>query len=384
VDIVRTYYANDLAASDDIAFTGAYRMCYEVFNTEQGSCCKLTTMNNTFSAQMTPVVTAWDSFNKELVYVRRRILYVRSLYSRRTRDEIRAYVTEMTEISNFKPALDGLSVSKILSILESFFTFEPDMKKFRESGKYCFDRGLYFRGQIMCYACASGDTYKKYFVEEFDAVETTKLKSFTFKWNTNSCQNLAIDCVTSWKFISNAQLFLQITYMLEHYTKSFIYDKDEDGLETRTPDLTLLTNVYNKMNLYYSGKTHGEVQNALEVCPTGETDDTCSKANLQTICSAFFNFLYGEIGSNIKKVVDFEATKGEFNSTTEVQTKGLTQVDDAPGNFVDLLMRKGMTPPKFTTRRDLEFWAAGGIKSAGKLQVQLIALLTCLLVLALS
>ena len=341
-------------------------------------------MNTTFSAQMTPVVSAWDSFNKELVYVRRRILYVKGLYNRKTRDEIRAYVTEMTEIDNFKPALDGLSVSKILSILESFFTFEPDMKKFRESGKYCFDRGMYFRGQIMCYACASGDAYKPFFVEEFDAVETTKLISFKFKWNTNSCQNLAIDCVSSWKFISNAQLFLQISYMLEHYTKSFIYDKDEDGLETRTPDLTLLTNRYKKMNLYYSGKTHGEVQNALEVCPTGETDDTCTKANLQTICSAFFNFLQGEVGSNIKQVVNFESIGGEFNSTTEVKTIGLTQVDDSTGNFVDLLMKKGMTPPKFTTRRDLEFWAAGGIKSASLLQLQVITLLFTFATLALS
>lgn len=372
------YLGSELPVEGTTASTGSYRMCYEAFNEEQGSCCKLNTFNSTFSSMMTNAVNNWDKFNRDLVYVRRRVGFVSQLYSNNTREDIRTFVGELKDNTKFSVALDGLTVSKILSILESFFTFEPDMKKFRDSGKFCFERGMFIRGQIFCYACASGDVYTKYFSE---MVDPDPLKTqFKFSWNENTCQNLAIDCISSWKFISNSQLFLQISYMLEHYMKSFTYEKDEDGNTYRTVDATKLTNKYNKMNIYYSGKSHKDVQNSLEVCATGEVDDTCTTNDVKTICSSFFNFLNGEIGLSIKEVVDFEVDGGEFNSSVTISSIGLTEFN---ADKLDLLLKKSMIPPRFTSRKDLEFWAVGGIKSSyiasALLQMVVLMLVYCAL-----
>ena len=186
----------------------------------------------------------WQKYLDSVVYARIMVPYIIEILEKT--NNLKGLFTEIIN----QPAFDTneLSISQIVSIVERAYTFETDLKRFRNQSAECTNIGLNLRGVIACAACSFRSE------KSFPVTPTPQIAI-----TPESCNILVDYCMPAWKFVVNTNLMVYLMQILQKKTGNTEFQGNYV-----IPDMILNT-----------GLTVSQVLDFTDLCPTGSPDISC-------------------------------------------------------------------------------------------------------------
>jgi hypothetical protein len=175
-----------------------------------------------------------------------------------------AFTTSISRATADKPARVtdmGFDATTAAAFLATIKDFSSEIDAFKTASKDCFETMKAYKAKLFCLGCAAdGFSY-------FEKASGTQGLGFKFK--TGSCNGLVEKCISSWKVMMKIQTYTGLLGVLR--------EVKSNGAERPAKD---------PKKMFFKGKSPKEIKDAMDKCPNGKVESTCTATELDLICQA--------------------------------------------------------------------------------------------------